>query len=111
MVGGGEAVIGGAYDLLGTPPTERTSPPNTLLTVETILLCPNLQGNEDELKTLQKAYEGHRAVHRLDDVIVSVRHDGDADRTRHLTNAVHARLPGVRMAVHGQEGTKGTQGT
>jgi hypothetical protein len=101
MVGGGKAVTRRAYDFLGTAPTERTSPPNSLLTPETILLSGDFQGDEDELKTLQKAHEGHRAVHRLDDVIVSVRHDGDAHRMRRLTNAVHARLPGVRVAVTG----------
>lgn len=89
------------YDLLGNLPVKSSNPANSLLTSQTVLLGKDFQDKDDELKTLQKAYEKHKTQHRLDDVIICIRHKDDAERTRHLADLLHACLPGTRVALTG----------
>jgi hypothetical protein len=100
-VGGATAVTRKVYDLLGLPPAKPGDPPNSLLTPQTIVLDDDFQGKDDQLSALQRAFRKHRAEHRLDDVIVCVRAGDEAEGARRLADLVHARFPGVRVALTG----------
>ena len=99
--GGKTAVTEKVYDLLESLPVKSSNPANSLLTPQRVLLGEDFQGKDDELKTLQMAYEKHKVQHRLDNVIICIRHKDDAERTRRLAGLLHAHLPGIRVALTG----------
>lgn len=100
-VGGKLAVTKKVYDFLGSLPVKSSNPANSLLLPKTILLSKDFRGTDDELRTLQKAYEKHRTQYLLDNVIICIQHEGDTDRTHYLANIIHARFPGIRAALKG----------
>ncbi len=89
------------YDFLRSHPVKSGKPANSLLLPRTILLSENFQGTDDELRSLQKAYEHNSAQHLPDNVIVCIQHEDSTERTRHLANIIHAQFPGIRVALTG----------
>lgn len=89
-----------AFELLGVKSTDAPETPNCLLPPRAKWLARTLK-DEKNLGALKKDYEEQNKKLDLDNTIIGL--DGTLKQTeiRRLANLIHARMPGVLVAVKG----------